>query len=138
MEHNNSPMPDDFFKSENDKIIYAVIGKIFCDRGMGGPFPLAISISELSNLSKLSRPTIYKRHYIIDALNNFSTLDELNEESQKLDFKRKLLDAESLHKAQLEKIATEKIILLSRIVDLEKITSTQGIEINFLKKLVRR
>lgn len=106
-----------------DEALCLAVGRILHDRAAtcqmdpACPFSFYIPISELSKLSGLSRPSIYKRANTIALL---ELLRNPGLAAQARSLEASLKATREAHAAAVTRIATEKMSLLARIVDLEE------------------
>jgi hypothetical protein len=106
-----------------DEALCQAVGRILhnraatCQADPVCPFSLDIPISELSRESGLSRPSIYKRSgtiALLEYLRNTKLVTQARSPEATLKAEREA------HASAMTRIATEKMSLLARIVELEE------------------
>lgn len=102
-----------------DDALWLTIGRILGERAAAGRLDPEISIAELARESRLSRPSIYKRDDVMALLKQLAILANSDDQPEVHDG-RKCRAQQSRHDAELVKIASEKMVLLARIHELEE------------------
>lgn len=99
--------------------LWLTIGRILGERASAGRFDPEISIAELARECRLSRPSIYKRGDVVALLKQLAILANSDDQPE-VDDDRKYKVQQSRHDAELARIASEKMVLLARIHELEE------------------